>query len=123
MNTVLAKLIQQARTELGSTACQAGRHTWGSEGGRPCPFDLTDRCSQAVYACIVCGTHDYGEWGGPGDQDCAGHCQHREARSIAILQARRDPFDFSKTAVHRNAKMYHRMLLGALRRQPKARLP
>lgn len=102
MTEALQALIRQAGTELGSDACRAGRHTWVSDGGRACPHDLTDRCSQAVYTCSVCGDTDYGEPGGPGDADCERHCVHR---------------------VERAARLYHRLLLRTLRRQPKPKLP
>lgn len=126
MTATLATLIQQARTQLGSTACQAGRHSWGFEGGRTCPHDLDDNCSQAVYVCIVCGTQDYGQPGGPGDQDCASHCKQRVERALAIGQSRRDPLEYSwpraVQAGHSPIKV-HQMLLTHLRRQPKAKLP
>ena len=122
MTSMLTSLIQQARTELGSTACQAGRHTWGFEGGRSCPHDLTDNCSQAVYACIVCGAHDHGETGGPGEQDCARNCQHKTERARARLLSRTDPLAWAGF-VNRTTLSYHQVVLRNLRRQPKARLP
>lgn len=73
----LDSLIREASTELGSEACRSGRHDWASEGGRHCPHDLTDTCSQAVYRCRTCGDYDYGEPGGPGATDCATLCRHR----------------------------------------------
>lgn len=126
MNTTLTTLIQRARTELGSTACQEGRHTWGFEGGRCCPHDLTENCSQAVYVCIVCGTQDYGGAGGPGHADCERGCRHRTERAIAIAQSRHDPLEYSWPRAVRaghDRTQIHRMLLRALRRQPKANLP
>lgn len=128
MTTVLTSLIQQARTELGSTACQSGRHQWTSdgEGGRGCPHDLTDDCSQGVYRCTVCGQYDYGEAGGPGHADCERRCPHRFERALAIMQERRDPLEYSWPRAVRAGHdpiEIHRTLLRALRRQPKARLP
>lgn len=124
MTFELQTLINEARTALGSAACQAGRHTWGAEGGRPCPHDLTDNCSQAVYVCIVCGTTDYGKPGGPGYADCENHCQYRVERGVAIVGRVRDPFDLGWWMFYiDDQKRYHRMLLRALRRQPKPRLP
>lgn len=73
----LSELIFEASTQLGSDACRAGRHSWNSEGGRHCPQDLTDGCSQTVYRCSTCGEYDYGAPGGPGDLDCLEHCRHR----------------------------------------------
>lgn len=76
MTFVLAALIKEARTELGSEACANGKHQWESEGGRSCPRDLDDsgQCGQAVYRCTTCGIYDYGEIGGPGDADCQQYC-------------------------------------------------
>lgn len=76
MTFALQSLIKEASMELGSDACQQGKHLWESEGGRPCPLDLTDHCSQAVYRCVVCGSYDYGTPGGPGAGDCAKFCKH-----------------------------------------------
>jgi len=78
MTFALQALIREARAELGSDACQRGKHSWISEGGRSCPQDLTDLCSQAVYRCSTCGTYDYGEANGPGAKDCETHCKHRD---------------------------------------------
>ena len=77
MTFALQALIHEASTELGSEACREGRHQWKSEGGRACPKDLTDQCSQAVYRCTTCGDYDYGEKGGPGAADCQNHCGHK----------------------------------------------
>ena len=77
MTINLQALIKEARMELGSDACQVGKHQWQSEGGRSCPYDLTDNCSQAVYRCSVCGQYDYGHAGGPGASDCANYCKHK----------------------------------------------
>jgi len=73
----LESLIREASMELGSDACRAGRHQWESDGGRACPQDLTNECSQAVYRCTTCGQYDYGEKGGPGAQDCQTFCRHK----------------------------------------------
>ena len=125
MTMELQSLIREARTTLGSDACRAGRHQWTSEGEgcRGCPHDITDDCGQGVYRCSVCGQHDYGETGGPGHNDCERFCQHRPERTLAIMQARRDPFDLARTPFNSNANLYHHMLLRALRRQPTRRLP
>lgn len=77
MTLALQRLIKEASMELGSDACQQGKHQWQSEGGRSCPQDLTDLCSQAVYQCAVCGTYDYGATGGPGANDCITYCTHK----------------------------------------------
>lgn len=124
--TTLQALIFQASTELGSDACQAGKHTWASEGGRPCPHDLTDNCGQAFYRCSICGAHDYGEAGGPGDADCARTCQHRTERELAIINAKRDPLGhafYLHTRERLSRVASHRALLRALLRQPKPKLP
>ena len=72
MTAALRELIHQARTELGSEACRAGKHQWESDGCRGCPQDEEEEsCGQAVYRCTVCGAFDYGEPGGPGASDCA----------------------------------------------------
>lgn len=123
MTAELMNLISRARTELGSEACRAGRHTWGFEGGRACPHDLDDNCSQAVYVCIVCGAQDYGEPSGPADDDCNRHCHHKAERAVAIILSRQDPFDLVSTSTTGNQRLYHRMLLRTLRRQRKPRLP
>jgi hypothetical protein len=114
----LSALINQASQELGSDACRRGNHRWESEGGRACPHDFTENCGQAVYRCATCGDYDYGEKGGPGDIDCERHCQYRLAREIAIGKSAIDPLALSRSNVIR-----HRILLRALRRQPKPRLP
>lgn len=122
--STLNVLIRQASTELGSDACRARRHTWASEGGRPCPHDLTDNCSQAVYRCSVCGAWDYGEVGGPGDTDCASTCQHRWCREQAIQAKRPDPLNlWLRESLTFSARQYHHTVMRALRRQPKPRLP
>jgi len=76
----LQALIQQAGAQLGSEACRDGRHQWASEGGRSCPHpeDIGGgECSQTVYRCTTCDTHDYGEAGGPGHADCIQFCGFR----------------------------------------------
>lgn len=76
----LAALVAQARALANDHPCTTMGHIWETEGGRRCPHaesDLDDGCgaSQAVYRCARCGTHDYGEPGGPGARDCAsGDC-------------------------------------------------
>lgn len=122
--TTLHSLIRHASTELGSDACRAGKHTWASEGGRPCPHDLTDNCGQAVYRCAVCGTWDYGEAGGPGDADCTRTCQHRWRRELAIRNNRTDPLDlWRKDSLTCSARRYHHAVLRGLRNQPRPALP
>lgn len=118
MTAALQHLIKEARTELGSDACRAGKHQWESEGGRACPHGLDDNCGQAVYRCAVCGSYDYGEGGGPGDLDCYNNCRHRTERWIAIKGLVVDPL----TLWRENASR-HRLVLKALKRQPKPRLP
>lgn len=120
MTAVLQRLIHDARTQLGSASCRAGRHTWGFEGGRSCPHDLDDNCSQAVYVCIVCGTNDYGGHGGPGDRDCAQHCRHKPERAAAIAARTLDPLGHIWNT---HPRVNHFLLLRALRRQPKPHLP
>lgn len=125
MTIELQVLIREASTELGSAACQAGKHLWETDGGRACPHDITDQCGQAVYRCTVCGTHDYGDSGGPGDADCERHCSHRIARHIATNRKRIDPLNYRwiSSMNNRSTAAFHNMLLRALRRQPKPRLP
>lgn len=77
MTHALQQLIREARTELGSEACRAGKHQWESIGGRSCPKDLDDCCSQAVYHCYACGQDDYGDTGGPGAADCLKYCHYK----------------------------------------------
>ena len=79
----LARLIQQASTELGSDPCRAGRHRWETAGGRSCPDpdDISNgTCGQSVYECSVCGETDYGDVGGPGATDCKS-CKFRGIES------------------------------------------
>jgi hypothetical protein len=72
----LQALLQRVREEsVGRVSvCEAAGHDWVSEGGRCCPKDIRDDCSQAVYRCRTCGIHDYGQPGGPGANDCEHHC-------------------------------------------------
>lgn len=86
-NLSLNELIFEAATELGSAACDAGKHDWVFEGGRHCPKDYTDDCSQSVYRCKQCGRYDYAGDGGPGDADCADFCQHRTTNDADEPQA------------------------------------
>lgn len=86
MTKALQELIFEARTQLGSEACAAGRHVWQPEdGGRACPKDIRGDCSQTVYRCHVCGSHDYGEPGGPGAHDCATQCPGEDYRYTGKL--------------------------------------
>ncbi|MDO9252587.1 MAG: hypothetical protein Q7U48_13690 [Hydrogenophaga sp.] len=129
MTDVLLSLIRKASTELGSTACQAGKHQWAFDGGRPCPHDIDDNCSQAVYQCRVCGTHDYGDPGGPGEADCEHHCKNRFEREISIANRKTDPLGFAwwnyfnGNCSSESRAPIHRRRLAALRRQPKPTLP
>jgi len=122
MTTTLDALIREASTELGSTACQTGRHQWSTEGegGRGCPHDLTDHCGQGVYRCTVCGQYDYGERGGPGDADCERCCPHRDERAQAIAASRIDPL---RHLWNSHPRINHFLRLRALRRQRKPNLP
>jgi DNA-directed RNA polymerase subunit RPC12/RpoP len=68
----------------------AHRHEWQVVGGRVCPKIETApklkctqavyRCiqcgqTQAVYRCIQCGQWDYGDEGGPADEECRLRCE------------------------------------------------
>jgi hypothetical protein len=123
--STLMHLVHQARTMLGSVACQDGRHLWVSEGGRACPHDIDDNCGQAVYRCHVCGDQDYGEPGGPGHADCEQHCKNRVERAIAIAKSQVDPLGYGWQMQRGtlNRIQRHKTLLRHLRRQPKPRLP
>jgi hypothetical protein len=126
MTTILTNLVHQARTALGSVACKNGGHHWVSDGGRACPHDITDNCSQAVYTCYICGETDYGGPGGPGDADCDKFCKNRVERAIAVEARRVDPLGFAWASLNGNRKWnktIHQRRLAALRRQPKPRLP
>lgn len=72
----LEYLIAEARGLANDHPC-VREHAWESEGGRHCPKDLTDGCSQTVYRCARCGEYDYGDKGGPGHRDCVETCRHR----------------------------------------------
>ena len=88
MTLELQALIKEASMELGSDACRNGKHLWESDGGRPCPSDLSNECSQAVYRCRACGEYDYGAKGGPGANDCATYCKHKPSNIEAKLKQR-----------------------------------
>lgn len=127
--TTLNALVHQARTELGSLACSDGRHLWLFDGGRACPHDIDDNCSQAAYVCGVCGVADYGDPGGPGDDDCEHHCHNRHERAISIANRKTDPLGFAwwnytnGNSSGESMAPTHRRRLAALRRQKKPRLP
>lgn len=72
--TSMAHMLAEAQALAGGNTCAAGHH-WKFEGGRGCPLDLTDDCSQTVYRCKRCGEYDYGEPGGPGLADCENTCE------------------------------------------------
>jgi hypothetical protein len=57
--------------------CGAFGHDWQSIGGRSCPKELTDGCSQPAFECARCGEIDYGDPGGPGHANCRDQCKHR----------------------------------------------
>lgn len=73
----LQHLIAEARSLANDHPCVAFGHKWESEGGRACPLGWGD-CSQTVYLCERCGTHDFGEKGGPAFAECndRGFCKH-----------------------------------------------
>lgn len=82
----LQHLLAEAAALAGVDLC-AGGHAWSFVGGRPCPHRGTDaNCfgSQSVYQCARCGDWDYGEPGGPGDEDCRPRC------SLRALAARKE---------------------------------
>lgn len=88
--TALNALIAQAAA-LGGTYLYAAGHAWVSIGGRHCPFDFTDGCSQPVFECARCGAVDYGEKGGPGDMSCEAVCKaglHALKRRYVTREAR-----------------------------------
>lgn len=70
----LTYLIAEAASLAGGDLCAAG-HAWESVGGRHCPRDFTDGCSQPVFECARCGAIDFGEKGGPGYVSCATVCR------------------------------------------------
>lgn len=70
MTALLTELIREAAHNAAPHDCAMHGHTWESEGGRSCPREYPVECSQAVYRCTRCGTHDYGDKGGPGHADC-----------------------------------------------------
>lgn len=72
LNDLITAAMQLADS---SDQVSHGARLWTSEGGRRCPLDW-DGCSQAVYADLATGEHDYGEPGGPGHADCARYCPH-----------------------------------------------
>lgn len=68
-------LIAEAAALGGADLCAAG-HALVSIGGRHCPHDFTDNCSQPVFECARCGAVDYGDKGGPGYKSCEASCKH-----------------------------------------------
>ena len=72
--TSLNHLIANAVALGGGDLCADG-HDWVSIGGRHCPQDFTDGCSQPVFECARCGAMDYGEQGGPGYLSCSTACR------------------------------------------------
>lgn len=74
MTLELQRLILEASRELVRPACEFDGHDWTSGGGRRCPMGA-EGCSQTVYVCRSCGTHDYGEGAdSPGKRDCQAVC-------------------------------------------------
>lgn len=73
MTFELQRLIKEAVQTVLRPGCELNGHDWVSEGGRSCPMGA-DGCSQAVYVCRSCGEHDYGDKGGPGEDDCKAAC-------------------------------------------------
>jgi hypothetical protein len=92
----LTHLIAEAVSLAGEDLCAAG-HAWVSIGGRHCPHDYTDGCSQPVFECARCGAVDYGEKGGPGHVSCATVCRDRwhaperryERREAPVIEFKR----------------------------------
>lgn len=75
-DTPLQFLLAEAAELGGGNLCASGCD-WRSVGGRACPRNLNEEnCSQAVFQCSRCGTYDYGEPGGPGEESCF-PCPHR----------------------------------------------
>ena len=70
----IATVARSIWCAIKSASCHLGGHKWKSFGGRACPFDLDNNCSQPVYRCVRCGTHDYGTGGGPGWDSCIENC-------------------------------------------------
>lgn len=68
--TSIDALITEAAALADPFSCALHGHKWVTDGGRHCPENLTDDCSQTVYRCKFCGAYDYGYPGGPGHQDC-----------------------------------------------------
>ena len=59
------------------------KHQWEMEGGRTCPKYEFANCSQTVYVCSQCGTHDYGYKGGPAHKECFSECNRDFSKEIA----------------------------------------
>lgn len=78
MTFLLQSLIKEAKQQLGNTDCHIGRHDWITDGGRSCPEDIDEHCSQPVYICRSCGEIDYGDNSKyPGAQFCERSCVFR----------------------------------------------
>lgn len=70
----LLALCEQAKDTLRPHPCEAGEHTWESDGGRHCPTGC-EAGSQAVFRCVACGVHDYGDDpDGPGQTESRAIC-------------------------------------------------
>lgn len=69
--------------------CSEGEHEWVQEGGRACPLEKEEGCSQPVFRCSGCDKYDYGEKGGPGYEACkecyeqAEKCDPEEPNEVA----------------------------------------
>ena len=61
------------------------QHEWVAEGGRTCPKYEFANCSQTVYVCKSCGTHDYGYKGGPAHTECFSECKQDFKEEIAEM--------------------------------------
>jgi hypothetical protein len=73
----LAQLVAEARVlagDMSADLCATLGHAWQSVGGRGCPHELEAPCSQTAYQCERCDDWDYGERGGPADDECENHC-------------------------------------------------
>lgn len=85
-----------ALKEKYALECQAGRHRWITDGGRPCPKG-SENCSQTVYQCFWCSQYDYGQKDGPGYEDC----KNCTAFSVAIDDYKHDILEtVYQTALH-----------------------
>lgn len=78
-----------SRARDATNMCDDGAHDWEAVGGRKCPHNFTENCSQAVYRCAGCDAWDYGDTSGPGHRDCTAICHVAAIRNGETISRQR----------------------------------